>query len=418
MTDLLNNRYRILNELGSGGTAQTFLAEDTYMPSSPRCVIKQFKPTASNAKVYQILKDRFDLEAAILEKLGREHKQIPKLQAYFAENREFYLVQDWIDGRTLAQQYRYQGAPTKQPLCEVLSSLLGVLEFVHGRGMIHRDIKPANVMIRASDGKPVLIDFGAVKEVVTASRDSKGKQTKTFAIGTPGYMPLEQIDGNPLFSSDLYSLGLTAIFWLTGKDPNEMRDSTTGEMRWHQYAGGLDPTLISILDKATEKLARDRYQSAKEMNEAIGSLLPRKKIEIPIPSTPVKVSFAPKTLLYVAGGLVLLLLLGGAMGTAYLYRNGVANMNGTNGSGKATESSCVLYNDDPSLQTVYIRADCDRRSCDQEESTIVGEYSNNTLIRVNREIRVKARKNFYWVQIVLVGTGQTAWVASSKIRCH
>lgn len=424
MTDLLDHRYKILEELGSGGSGQTFLAQDTYMPSWPKCVVKQFKPTASNARFYNILKERFDLEAAILEKLGRDHDQIPKLQAYFAENREFYLVQDWINGRTLAEEYRYKGAPTKEALCKLLSSLLSVLEFVHGRGVIHRDIKPANIMIRTSDGEPVLIDFGAVKEVVTASRDADGNVTKSVTIGTPGYMPLEQIDGHPVFSSDLYSLGLTAIFLLTGKDPNEMRDPATGELRWHQHAPDLDPVLASILDKATATLVADRYKSAQEMNEAIRPLI-HKKITIPIPPGPVPPAPVPpvpvktqRTLLYLAGGIVLLLLLGGVMVTAYVYRNGVANMNTNNGSGKPAESSCVLYNDDPSHQTVYVRADCDRKSCDQDESTIIGEYPNNTPIRVNREITVKARKNFSWVKIVLMESGQTGWIASSKYRCH
>jgi serine/threonine protein kinase, bacterial len=216
MSDLLNNRYRILKNLGRGGSGETFLAEDTHLPSSRRCVIKQLKPLSTDPDVYRILKERFDREAAILETLGRDHDQIPTLHAYFAENKEFYLVQDWIDGRTLTEQYRYEGALAKTTLCELLSSLLSVLEFVHGRGIIHRDIKPDNVMIRASDGKPVLIDFGAVKSVVTASIDSRGNPTSSVIIGTPGYMPLEQMDGHPVFSSDLYSLGLTAIYALTG----------------------------------------------------------------------------------------------------------------------------------------------------------------------------------------------------------
>lgn len=357
------------------------------MPSSRRCVIKQLKPTSADPSVYQVLKERFAREASILERLGRDNDQIPTLHAYFAENKEFYLVQDWIDGRTLGEKYRYEGMPTKRELCVLISSLLTVLEFVHGRRMIHLDIKPDNVIIRGSDGKPVLIDFGAVKEVVTASIDSQGRpKMSSVIIGTPGYMPPEQEGKHPVFSSDLYSLSLTAIFLLTGKHPHEMRDSITGEMNWHQYVGALDPALVLVLDKATQRVASARYQSAAEMNRAIRDLMlvSPNKIKIPIPAIRSRSPLSPRTLLYAAGGLMsLLLLAGGLMVGSHLYRNGVPKTNPSNTPPKPTESTCVLYNDDPSQQTVNVRANCDKKSCDLDASTILGEYPNNTAVRIN-----------------------------------
>lgn len=79
---LLNNRYRIIQTLGSGGFGDTFLAEDTQMPSQRRCVIKQLKPITNNPQIYQLVQQRFQREAAILEELGEENPQIPRLYAY------------------------------------------------------------------------------------------------------------------------------------------------------------------------------------------------------------------------------------------------------------------------------------------------------------------------------------------------
>jgi serine/threonine-protein kinase len=414
MTELLNNRYKIIRKLGQGGSGQTYLAEDTYLPSSPLRVIKQLKPTSTDPEVYRILKQRFDREAAILEKLGDDNEQIPKLYAYFAENQEFYLVQDWIDGNNLAEEYRDKGLFTKTAVCEVLASLLTVLEFVHARGIIHRDIKPENVMIRRKDRKPFLIDFGAVKEVVTASVDSHGNPTSSVIIGTPGYMPLEQLNRTPVFSSDLYALGLTAIFLLTGKNPQQIRDQVTGDLSWRQYAGNLDPELVSVLDKATEKLTRDRYKSASEMNQAVRKLFSnKKKIEIPVPPRPVKRFAVPKPLLYVVACVAVVVVLGAMAYAVHLYQKSVAGANP-----QPVQSSCVLFNDDSSQQTVNVRSNCDTKSCDLDPSTILKEYPNSTPIRVNREITVKSRKGFDWTQIVIIGSGEVVWVASSKIRCN
>ena len=271
MPVLLNNRYRILQTLGSGGFGHTFLAEDTHMPSKRRCVIKQLKPITNNPVVYQIIKERFQREAAYLETLGKSNGQIPALYAYFTEANEFYLVQEWVEGKNLLKKVQEEGAFSETAVKNFLVNILPVLSYIHSQYIIHRDIKPENIILRDSDGKPVLIDFGAVKEAATSTLDSHGTPAKTIVIGTPGFMPLEQAAGRPSYSSDLYSLGMTAICLLTGKSPEELTDLQTGGIFWHNYAPNISLTVIEILQKATQPLAHDRYQTAQEMLDALCS---------------------------------------------------------------------------------------------------------------------------------------------------
>ncbi|AFY71046.1 serine/threonine protein kinase [Thalassoporum mexicanum PCC 7367] len=274
--NLLNNRYRIIEVLGSGGFGETFLAEDTQMPSLRRCVIKQLKPIANNPLVYHLVKERFQREAAVLEKLGDEHRQIPRLYAKFNENGLFYLVQEWIDGQTLAAKVYEEGLFDEAIARQVLVEVLLVLDFVHGQGMIHRDIKPDNIIMRQGDRLPVLIDFGSVKETlgtVVNVPNAQGQTTTSIVIGTPGFMPTEQAAGRPVFASDIYSLGMTIIYAITGKIPRELPiDLETGRVRWQEYASHLSTELIAILDRATQVYSRDRYANAREM---LNDLQPR-----------------------------------------------------------------------------------------------------------------------------------------------
>lgn len=261
---MLNNRYEILEQLGRGGFGETFLAIDTRMPSRRKCVIKQLKPdeaTTSTAPTSDWFEERFQDEAAILEKLGQNHPQIPQLYDYFSEGENFFFVQEWIEGITLSQKHQREGNLSEAEVEKILRELLPVLDYIHGRGIIHRDIKPDNIILRASDGKPVLIDFGIFKEVNNINGGNK-----TVPLGTPGYMASEQAAGHPVPSSDLYSLGLTAIFLLTGKTPQALTsDSNTGEILWRRDAPSLHSNLAAVIDRAVRFHPRDRFTSAQEM---------------------------------------------------------------------------------------------------------------------------------------------------------
>jgi serine/threonine-protein kinase len=263
----LNNRYKVLSVLGSGGFGDTFLAEDTQMPSSRRCVIKQLKPVANNnPQIHQLVQERFQREAAILEELGENSPQIPKLYAYFNEGGEFYLVQEYIEGQTLTQKLQQQGSMSESSVKSILIDILPILSYVHSKHIVHRDIKPDNIMIRNFDGKAILIDFGAVKETMGTVMTNSGNSASSIVIGTPGFMPMEQSAGRPQFNSDLYSLGLTAIYLLTGKLPQELPTNPhTGEILWRQYALNVSPSLAMVLDKCILPVARDRYPSARDM---------------------------------------------------------------------------------------------------------------------------------------------------------
>jgi serine/threonine-protein kinase len=263
---LISNRYHIVHNLGRGGFGETFLAVDTHLPSGRKCVLKRLKPLMSDPSSMPWIQEKFQQEAAILEQLGSENSQIPKLYAYFAEDGEFYLVQEWIEGITLSDKVAQMGRLTEKEVKGILIDLLPVLGYLHSLRIVHRDIKPDNIILRAKDSKPVLIDFGAVKEAVATVIQPQGYATVSMAIGTPGYMASEQAAGRPLYSSDLYSLGLTAIFLLTGKHPQVLDlDSQTGEILWRRELPDLHSNLAMAIDRSIRFNPRDRFASAKEM---------------------------------------------------------------------------------------------------------------------------------------------------------
>lgn len=270
MTALLNNRYRIIKTLGRGGFGETYLTEDNHMPSGRKCVLKQLKPIVKQPKMPPWMKERFQREAAILEELGNGSSQIPQLYAYFSEGDKFYLVQEWIEGLTLNQYWEQEGNLHRDEVRQILKQILPVLDYVHSRRIIHRDIKPENIILRKGDRLPFLIDFGAVKEAIATQVNGNSNSTYSASIGTPGYMSSEQAAGRPIYSSDLYSLGLTAIFLLTGLAPNELEtDPRNGEIIWQEKAVNLDPELAEIITRAVKFHPRDRFATAQEMLAAL-----------------------------------------------------------------------------------------------------------------------------------------------------
>ncbi|MBD6619439.1 protein kinase [Komarekiella sp. 'clone 1'] len=264
---LLDHRYQVIRVLATGGFGQTYIAQDTRRPGNPICVVKHLKPANSDPRVFETAKRLFNSEAESLEHLGN-HDQIPRLLAYFDENQEFYLVQEYIEGHTLTEELIPGKRWSESQVIQLLQEVLSILDFVHHQGVIHRDIKPDNIIRRASDQKLVLVDFGAVKQLRTSVIAPGGQPTATVVIGTPGYMPTEQGQGKPRPNSDIYSLGIIAIQALTGLSATELQeDSETGEILW-QHLVPVNYRLAAVLTKMVRYHFKDRYQSATEALQA------------------------------------------------------------------------------------------------------------------------------------------------------
>lgn len=266
----LAGRYKIIKVLGAGGFGETYVAEDTQRPGSPSCVVKQLRPASNDLKLLQLARRLFNREAETLEKLGN-HDQIPQLLAYFEEENEFYLVQEYIPGKLLSQELSLGKQWSEAAVIALLQELLQILEFVHSQGVIHRDIKPSNIILREHDRKPVLIDFGAVKEIHQLAEHWE-QTSLTIGIGTQGYMPNEQCAGNPRFNSDLYAVGMTAIQALTGLPPKQLKaDLHTGEILW-RHRSRVSHGLATVLGQMVRYDFTRRHQSATEVLEALTHL--------------------------------------------------------------------------------------------------------------------------------------------------
>lgn len=275
---ILSNHYRIVRELGQGGFGRTYLAEDAHRFNEP-CVLKEFAPQVQGSYALQKSQELFEREAGVLYKL--KHNQIPNFRELFRVNISdrgyLFLVQDYIPGQTyrflLDARKRNGSRFIEAEINQLLIQLLPVLEYTHSLGVIHRDISPDNLILRSSDGMPVLIDFGGVKEVAATAEslfaETNGTPAPATRIGKLGYAPAEQMQmGIVCPHSDLYALAATVLVLLTGKEPHQLLDSYTLNWNWRSQCS-VSPNLALVLDKMLAHGPGDRYSSAREVLQAL-----------------------------------------------------------------------------------------------------------------------------------------------------
>ncbi len=259
---LLHGRYRLLRQVGRGATGTVFQARDA---DGATVAIKELPLLRAEGPKARELLVR---EARVLQTI--DHPRVPRCHDHFiagqGRGRAFYLVQDFIDGETLADELA-RGTLDEAQVLAVLAELLAILVDLHGREppVLHRDIKPANVMRATGDGRLVLLDFGAVRDVL---RDSKlGGST---VAGTFGYMAPEQFQGDARPATDLYGLGALAVNLLTGRDPAKLH-GWDGRFRWESQAP-MSPGLAALLRGLLEPDPSRRLGSAVQALERVRAL--------------------------------------------------------------------------------------------------------------------------------------------------
>lgn len=270
---IIDNRYLVKKILGQGGLGRTYLAFDVHRFNEP-CVLKEFAPLG--AGLYDLEKSRnlFKREAKILHCIT--HPQIPEFLACFESYERLFLVQEFVNGKTysalLQERQQKNQAFTEQEVIKWLIDVLPILSYIHERGIIHRDISPDNIMQPEGEELPVLIDFGVGKLTSTNLPQDGGifgskihsYVGKMSFVGKIGYAPTEQISmGKCSPSSDLYSLGVTALVLLTGKDPTSLLNQDSLEWQWQKYIH-VSPGFEKFISKMIEARPLKRYQSAQE----------------------------------------------------------------------------------------------------------------------------------------------------------
>ena len=264
---ILNNRYRIVKQIGRGGFGRAYLAEDTQRYRE-LCVLKEFAPQVESNDELDRAEDLFEREAGILYRLN--HSQIPRFEALLKtrvdRGRSLFLVQEYVPGESYWQLLQRHGRLTEREVTEMILNILPVLDYIHSADLIHRDISPDNLILRDRDDKPVLIDFGCVK--LAANEVSRYSGRSITLIGKKGYSPDEQMRrGITMPCSDLYALAATAVVLLTGKQPDRLYDSREAEWEWDRVEA--TPHLKKVLKKMLAERPCDRYQSAEQVRQAL-----------------------------------------------------------------------------------------------------------------------------------------------------
>jgi serine/threonine-protein kinase len=212
-------------------------------------------------------RELFEREARTLGRVGN-HPQIPRLLDYFEDRQQFYLIQEFVKGNNLQQEVKKNGVLNEAQTRQVLKEVVTILRDIHIQKVIHRDIKPANIIRREIDDRLVLIDFGVVKNQVDSVVSNETALT-AFAVGTPGFAPPEQLAMRPVYASDVYALGVTCMYLMSGKAPKNMEcDPITGDINWFKYVNVSDG-FAKILTKMLEVAVKSRYKTAQEVLDVL-----------------------------------------------------------------------------------------------------------------------------------------------------
>jgi eukaryotic-like serine/threonine-protein kinase len=272
---MLCKRYKITQCLGSGGFGDTYLATDTRSKNQLIRVVKHFNPKGEIPKdqrkyFLSKLSRAFETEKAVLERLGEEHphRQIPRMVDHFEQWKEFFYVQEFVDGIILKEEIKNRLSEVK--VRALITDLLEVLDFVHKQGVVHRDIKPENIIRRKNDNRLVLIDFGAVKEL-DKLLSSNRQIISSLVIGTRGYMSAEQANGRPCYASDIYSVGMIGIQCLVGRHPRNIALDDKLQPKWRDLAI-VSSKFAAILDRMTSYRPAERYPNAGEALKVMQAL--------------------------------------------------------------------------------------------------------------------------------------------------
>jgi serine/threonine protein kinase, bacterial len=242
--------YQILKTLGQGGMGTTYLAWD----KAKLLVLKEM-----NADMAAIPKaqELFAREAKILQSL--HHSGIPEYYDFFVADGRKYLAMELIHGQDLDLYVLEHGKIDLAQAIEWMIQLCEILGYIHQQQppLIHRDVKPANILVRTIDRRIFLLDFGAVKEIGTLGG------TK---IGAPDYMAPEQNNGQPCTQSDLYAIGPTLIFLLTGRNPADFLEFRSDGYHFNVSAvPTIPPKVQALIDKVTQRRSQDRYLTAADL---------------------------------------------------------------------------------------------------------------------------------------------------------
>jgi hypothetical protein len=258
--NMIDHRYRIISELGQGGSGVTYEAE--MLSTGQRVALKEL--SLKGLKDWKQV-ELFEREARTLK--GLSHPSIPQYVDYFQvdtpDNRWFYLAQEIAEGTSLADLvasgWRVDEAETRA----IAEAVLQVLTYLHGLNppVIHRDIKPQN-MLRRNDGHIYLVDFGAVQTVYRHTM-SLG----STVVGTYGYMAPEQFRGQAVPATDLYGLGATLLFLLTHQSPADLPQQRL-RLDFRPYVS-VSPGFADWLDKLLDPLVEDRFASAQQALSAL-----------------------------------------------------------------------------------------------------------------------------------------------------
>jgi eukaryotic-like serine/threonine-protein kinase len=264
----IHAQYDITKFLGLGRFGETYLAKSKELPGQPQCVLKRYRPQQAN-QPFALVKKSFEVQCELLYQLG-QHDQIPRILAKIEDEENLYLVQEYIDGQLLSVELVPEKPWNQAQVVGMLQDVLSILEFVHHQNFIHQDINPKNLVRRWRDGKFVLLGCSGVKDIAGIWKQPID-DSPVELVGTPGYIPFEQEEGNPQFNTDIYALGVIAIQALTGTVEID-KNPDTYQLSWQHFTNA-NLKLVNIVDRMVRPDYRNRYQLAREVSDDLRSFM-------------------------------------------------------------------------------------------------------------------------------------------------